>query len=133
MRFHYRDRADGDRRKVASLPASQFIRRFLHHVLPDGFMRIRHYGFLANRSKKQALARCREHLRAPQPEEEPAKTTLEWIRDLTGIDITRCPQCGGRLRQGELPSILQPPPIPSETLLAGPPIHHAQGDYFDTS
>ena len=59
VRFHYRDRADGDRRKIAVLPAAQFIGRFLQHVLPDRFMRIRHYGFLANRIKKQALAGCR--------------------------------------------------------------------------
>jgi hypothetical protein len=45
-----------------ALQAHEFIRRFLLHVLPDGFMRIRHFGFLANRSKKQALAQCRKLL-----------------------------------------------------------------------
>jgi hypothetical protein len=58
----YRDRKDGDRKKTLILDAQEFIRRFLLHILPDGFMRIRHFGFLANRSKKQALARCRKLL-----------------------------------------------------------------------
>ena len=58
----YRDRKDGDRKKTMTLEAQEFIRRFLLHVLPDGFMRIRHFGFLANRSKKQALAQCRKLL-----------------------------------------------------------------------
>ena len=58
----YRDRKDGDRKKIMTLEAQEFIRRFLLHVLPDGFMRIRHFGFLANRSKKQALAQCRQLL-----------------------------------------------------------------------
>jgi len=84
---------DGDRRKIASLPACEFIRRFLHHVLPKGFMRIRHYGFLANRTKQEALARCRQHLHAAEPEPEPAlKTAAEWMLQLTGLDIARCPR-----------------------------------------
>ena len=53
----YRDRKDGDRKKIMTLEAQEFIRRFLLHVLPDGFMRIRHFGFLANRSK-EAGPRC---------------------------------------------------------------------------
>ena len=52
----------GIRKKTIPLEAQEFIRRFLLHVLPDGFMRIRHFGFLANRSKKQALAQCRKLL-----------------------------------------------------------------------
>jgi hypothetical protein len=102
VRFTYRDRSDGDRRKIASLPAEEFIRRFLLHVLPSGFMRIRHYGFLANRAKKICLAQCREQLGAPVPEPAEAKTVADWIRDLTGIDITRCPHCGAPLEREEL-------------------------------
>ena len=48
VKFTYRDRADGDRRKTTSMPAEEFIRRFLHHVLPDGFVKIRHYGLSAS-------------------------------------------------------------------------------------
>ncbi len=58
----YRDRKDWDRKKILTLDAQEFIRRFLLHVLPDGFMRVRHFGFLANRSKRQALAQCRKLL-----------------------------------------------------------------------
>ena len=54
--FSYRYRKDRDRQKTMTLEAQEFIRRFLLHVLPEGFMRIHHFGFLANRSKKQALA-----------------------------------------------------------------------------
>src|SRR5439155_6845927 len=58
----YRDRKDSDRKKTMTLEAQEFIRRFLLHVLPEGFMRIRHFGFLANRAKKQSLAQCRKLL-----------------------------------------------------------------------
>ncbi|MFQ5684974.1 MAG: IS91 family transposase, partial [Candidatus Binatia bacterium] len=60
--FTYRDRKDKDRLKSMTVEAEEFIRRFLLHVLPSGLMRIRHFGFLANRSKKQALPQCRELL-----------------------------------------------------------------------
>jgi hypothetical protein len=58
----YRDRRDKDRKKSMTLDAQEFIRRFLLHVLPDGFMRIRHFGFFANRSKKHTLPQCRKLL-----------------------------------------------------------------------
>ncbi len=108
VRFAYRDRSDGDRRKIASLSAEEFIRRFLLHVLPPGFMRIRHYGFLANRAKKTCLAQCREQLGAPAPEPAEAKTVADWIRDLTGTDITRCPHCGALLDREELSPLRLP-------------------------
>src|SRR5207247_7213530 len=60
--FSYRDRRDKDRLKSMALDAEEFTRRFLLHVLPDGFMRIRHFGFLANRTKKHALSQCRKLL-----------------------------------------------------------------------
>lgn len=90
----YRDRKDGDRKKTITLEAHEFIRRFLLHVLPEGFMRIRHFGFLANRSKKQALAQCRRLLKIdsplPQSQKESAKDVLLRI---TGFDLNRCPSC----------------------------------------
>ena len=92
--FSYRDRRDGDRKKEMQLPAEEFIHRFLKHVLPSGFMRIRHYGLLASRAKKKDLARCRELLGvAPQEPEEP-KTLAQWILIWTGEEIARCPCCG---------------------------------------
>ena len=57
--FHYKDYAQQSRQRTMTLPAAEFIRRFLLHVLPDGFMRIRHYGYLANRHRQRKLETCR--------------------------------------------------------------------------
>ena len=109
VRFAYRDRADGNRKKTTSLPAEQFIARFLVHVLPSGFMRIRHYGFLANRAKKNCLAQCRAQLETSAPEQNEPKTVADWMFELTGVDITRCPHCGAPLESEELAT--QNPPL----------------------
>jgi hypothetical protein len=108
----YRDRKDGDRKKALPLEAHEFIRRFLLHVLPDGFMRVRHFGFLANRSKKQALAQCRRLLKIdpplPQSQKESAKDLLLRI---TGIDLNRCPSC----HNGTMIVVAELPPISSSS------------------
>jgi hypothetical protein len=92
--FSYRDRKDRDRKKTMTLKAQEFIRRFLLHVLPEGFVRIRHFGFLANRFKKQALCRCRELLGLnPALPEIPKRSLHELMLELTGIDLSRCPSC----------------------------------------
>jgi hypothetical protein len=104
----YRDRKDGDQKKIMTLDAQEFIRRFLLHVLPDGFMRIRHFGFLANRSKKQALAQCRKLLdldsALPLCSSQPANALL---LKLTGVDLSRCPCCykGTMIMVGDLPAL----------------------------
>ena len=107
----YRDRKDGDKKKTVSLEAQEFIRRFLLHVLPDGFMRIRHFGFLANRSKKQALAQCRRLLKieAALPE-TPKESAKDLLLRITGIDLSRCPSChrGTMIVVAELPPISSP-------------------------
>ena len=107
----YRDRKDSDRNKTMTLQADELIRRFLLHVLPDGFMRIRHFGLLANRSKKQALAQCRKLLDcdpAPPSADRSAKDLLE---KLTGVDLSRCPSChlGTMIAVGDLPAISNAP------------------------
>jgi hypothetical protein len=102
VRFAYRDRADGDRKKIAALSVETFIGRFLLHVLPSGFMRIRHYGFLANRAKQSCLPQCRAQLQASAPESSPPKTVADWMLELTGVDITRCPHCGAPLETEEV-------------------------------
>lgn len=104
----YRDRKDGDRKKTMVLEAHEFIRRFLLHVLPDGFMRIRHFGFLANRSKKQALARCRKLLDLdPVLAKSPALSAKDLLLKITGVDLSRCPCCyeGTMTLVGELPAL----------------------------
>ena len=102
----YRDRKDGDRKKTVTLDAQEFIRRFLLHVLPDGFMRIRHFGFLANRSKKQALAQCRKLLKLDRAlPQSPMFAAKDWLLKLTGVDLSRCPRCheGTMITVGDLP------------------------------
>ncbi len=98
--FRYRDRADGDRPKFMTLPAVTFLRRFLLHVLPSGFVRIRHYGLLANAVRRDRIARCRKLLgvRAEVAPPAPPPSWEQLLLQLTGHDVTRCPQCGGHLR-----------------------------------
>ena len=106
--FTYRDRRDGDRKKTMTLDAQEFIRRFMLHVLPQGFMRIRHFGFLANRAKKHALPQCRKLLGLnPALPELPKRSAQELLRQLTGIDLSRCPSCkqGTMIVVAELPKI----------------------------
>jgi Putative transposase len=82
-----------------SLDAVEFIRRFLLHVLPPGFMRVRHYGLFANRHRRAKLARCRALLAQPEPEPRREESVAAMMRRLTGRDILTCPTCGeGRLR-----------------------------------
>jgi len=112
VRFRWRDYADGDRVKIMTLAAEEFIRRFLLHVVPDGFVRIRHFGFLANRTRRTKLARCRALLTPPPA---PAASAIESVaalmRRLTGIDIERCPRCQqGRLHVTEILAPASPLP-----------------------
>ena len=117
--FSYRDRSDGNRVKTATLSAEEFIRRFLLHVVPSGFMRIRHFGFLANACKQRDLARIRELLGQTEPlPEGRSETVRELMARLTGIDISRCPQCeeGTMVVVGPLPK----PPSLHTTYVRGP-------------
>ncbi len=92
--FKYRDRKDNDTLKEMRLEVNEFIRRFLLHVLPEGFMRIRHFGFLANRTKREDLSRCRELLGLSPDFPKPSKkTNRELMVELTGIDLNKCPYC----------------------------------------
>jgi hypothetical protein len=118
IRFHYRDRRDGDRQKVACVPAHEFIRRFLCHTLPRGFQRIRHYGLFAQRFKQANLQRCRELLQVPPPPPLPAKTTAQWILELFDRDIDACPQCGQHALERRL---LLPPPRARRAASPPPP------------
>jgi hypothetical protein len=102
----YRDRRDGERKKSLTLDAQEFIRRFLLHVLPGGFMRIRHFGFLANRAKKHALPQCRNLLGlSPALPQIPKRSAQDLLRELSGIDLCRCPSCklGTMIVVAELP------------------------------
>jgi hypothetical protein len=98
--FRYRDRADGNRSKLAKLEAPTFCQRFLQHVLPKGFVRIRRYGLLSNRVRKPLLAQCRELLGADPPLRlaPPGESRTAAIRRIFGVEPDRCPTCKlGRL------------------------------------
>jgi len=111
VRFRWRDSSHGNRLKTIALPAAEFLGRFLLHVLPDGFVRIPHFGLLANRGRTAKLARCRDLLGAPAPGDPPApESVAALLLRLTGVDLTRCPVCHvgrlhvvGLLRPGALP------------------------------
>jgi hypothetical protein len=112
----YRDSADHDQIKRLTLDAFEFIRRFLLHILPDGFMKIRHYGLLSNRNRKTKLKRCRELLGAstnPDQKKDGEEAWEDVFYRVTGIDLRICPCCGkGRmvLRETLLPTCGRNPP-----------------------
>ena len=91
--FTYKDYKNENRPKVMTLTADEFLRRFLLHVLPDGFQRIRHYGLLGNRHRAKNLARCRALLGVLTPCTQPQPDYSERYRQLTGRDLLQCPQC----------------------------------------
>jgi len=96
--YHWRDRNDGNREKLDTLPVQEFIRRFLHHVLPDGFPKIRYYGWLASANKKAVLPAIRAALQALPPPLTPQESLAERVLRLSGVDLRLCPFCGqGRL------------------------------------
>ena len=117
--FRWKDRAHGNVPRLATLDAPTFLRRFLLHLLPRRFVRIRHYGFLANPVRLQTLPRVRQCL-APSAPAIPSLAPREpepWdalLLRLTGKDVTRCPRCGvGHLVVvEELPALGQPHPFP---------------------
>jgi hypothetical protein len=96
IQFRWKDYRDGNQHKTMTLTAEEFIRRFLIHVLPQGFQRIRYYGFLGNSCRKQKLARCRELLKVP-PSPDPDRAVNNDYRDhyehLTGASLKTCPVC----------------------------------------
>jgi hypothetical protein len=94
VRFRWKDYRHGDRVKTMSLSADEFIRRFLMHVLPSGFQRIRYYGFLGSRKRKENLAECRRLLGMPPPPIAAAETDYhDRYEELTGGSVRQCPQC----------------------------------------
>lgn len=93
--FTYRDSADHDKVKRMSLDVFEFIRRFLLHILPDGFMKIRHFGILSNRNRKTKLARCKTLPGVKQTGESGQLGSWpDLFMRLTGIDLSVCPACG---------------------------------------
>jgi len=118
--FTWKDYAHGGVQREMSLPAGEFIRRFLLHVLPDRFVRIRYYGLLANRRRQENLALCRQllgHTPLPKVLLAAEPSWQELLQRITGIDPTLCPTCG----QGQLHLVQAVPPSRDNQHPARPP------------
>jgi hypothetical protein len=126
VRFRWRDYAHGGRWRTMTLSAVEFVRRFVMHVLPSGFVRIRHYGSLANRHRREKLALCRELLggAASEVEDEELRGRREGSCPVT--PTRACPVCGA----GRLVVIAELPAMDVARVGAG---RAEQGVIFDTS
>ena len=114
--FTVKDYKDGAREKTMTLETVEFLRRFLLHVLPKGFVRIRHYGLCASRNVNTKLVAARRLLEPDVPAKSPQHTApsaeprswWERFREQTGVDVMVCLSCGGRLvRRPALPDELR--------------------------
>ena len=115
----FRVRADPEsgRKRIVRLPGVEFIDRFLLHVLPGGFKRIRHYGLLSAARKKAGLAAARAALDRPAPQPALVESVADFLRRVAQIEYERCPCCeGGRLR---MMAVI--PPTQRTPYLRGPP------------
>jgi hypothetical protein len=107
--FRWKDYRQRNKQKLMTLKAEEFIRRFLLHVLPSGFVRIRHFGFLANRHREIKLSLCLDLLGVPQADPPQSSTAKDWkilYETLTGRSFTLCPAC----RQGQMITVEILPP-----------------------
>jgi hypothetical protein len=100
VHLRYKDYRDHNRNKVMALDGEELIRRFLLHILPKGFMRIRHYGFLANRSRQQKLEQIRARLKDSHDDQAPVtektKQPIQKTQQTTSLihePQQRCPKC----------------------------------------
>ena len=111
--FKWKDYSDSNKEKHMTLESEEFIRRFLMHILPSKFVKIRHYGILSNRNRMTKLKRCKQILKvsAIKIQDKLKLTTAELLFKLTGIDINKCPCCNGKMsnRKKIEPKIFEPP------------------------
>jgi hypothetical protein len=112
--FRYRDRRRDNAKRLLSLDGPGFVRRFLLHVLPRGFVRVRHFGLQANGCRTELLAIARQLLGSPAPPTSHPSLRESWqdlFRRLTGRDPTRCPFC----QRGVLRDVVSPTPLEAST------------------
>jgi len=93
VKFSYRDYADENRKKIMELTAESFMSRFMMHVVPGRFVRIRYYGILSHRNKKRAVEACREFFHIIKKNEKIPETWMEIYLRVTGKNISCCPAC----------------------------------------
>ena len=92
--FKWRDYKDKNKYKKMTLNGSEFIRRFLLHVLPEGFMKIRHYGLLSNKNRNTKLKECKEQLQVQSDDMQvEEKSWHDMLFEITGINLSFCPNC----------------------------------------
>ena len=122
VRLRVRDNHNGGKRTLR-LPAEQFIGRFLQHVLPPGFKRIRHYGLLAPGRKSVRLAAARAALETPEPQPAAIEAAEQFLARVAGAEACRCPHCGrGRwVHIGILPAPARSARKPTPRCRHGPP------------
>jgi hypothetical protein len=110
--FRYKDYRHDSQQKTMTMDAEEFIRRFLLHVLPSGFQRIRYYGFLGNRYREEKLARCRQLLGMADCEPAVSEGSQDYrdrCEELTGSSLRECPIC----HQGRMVIAAILPPTPN--------------------
>ena len=96
--FKWKDYKDNNKNKIMTLDASEFIRRFLLHILPKGFVKIRYYGLLSNRNRNLKLARCKNIFKIQIKGKEHRISAAELFKILTGKEIDSCRKC----KQGKM-------------------------------
>jgi len=104
--FKWRDYRDSDKSKLMTLEVFEFIRRFLLHILPSRYYKIRYYGFLANRFRNTRLSRCKDILSLIKPATSAKNERMCWedvLLELCGLDVRKCPNCqSGRMVRKEI-------------------------------
>ena len=94
----WRDYKDNYAKKTTTLPGERFLQLFCMHILPHGFTRIRHYGFLSSASKRKSMAIIRVSLKAAKPPETFKKTWQQIAFERMGIKVGVCKSCGGKMK-----------------------------------
>jgi len=90
----YREKDESKQKKIMSLTGCEFIKRYLQHVLPKGFVKIRHFGIYSGRDRTEKMNRCKELLKAPEIKKISTKDLLQFLLETIEIDIATCPECG---------------------------------------
>jgi hypothetical protein len=91
--FKYKDYKSKGEYKLLKIPVNEFVKRFSWHLLPKGFMRIRHYGFMGNTRKKSRIARILDMMKLPQhPEKQRISKELRFL-EMYGSSTFKCPKC----------------------------------------
>jgi len=94
--FKWRDYRDHNQTKLMTLDIGEFMRRFLLHILPDRYYKIRYYGLLSNRHRGTKLSRCQKILEVTKEQTPSSGDHLSWqelLLELCGLDVRKCPKC----------------------------------------